>query len=241
MPASEWVQTGLAALLFALAFLVGGRLHPLRAVMSERSAVSFSAGMAAAYVFVHVLPELAQIRTLLTRTSPMELPYEGAAAYFVALIGFLTFYGLDHLQGQLRGRGRQDGAFRLHVGGFAAYAGLVGYLLVHGLEDSPQSRALFTVAFAVHFMTVAHALAEMHGARYARAGRYVLAAMSIAGWAAGLVFTLSPALIGPLLAFISGAVILNSALTELPSEADGRFAPFVCGGLLYGAILLPLS
>jgi len=31
-----------------------------------------------------------------------------------------------------------------------------------------------------------------------------------------------------LLAFISGAVIMTSAVMELPSDKDGRFWPFVC-------------
>ena len=43
------------------------------------------------------------------------------------------------------------------------------------------------------------------------------------------------------MAFISGAVIMNSALMELPSEKDGRFLPFVLGGVLYGLLLLPLG
>jgi len=44
-----------------------------------------------------------------------------------------------------------------------------------------------------------------------------------------------------LVAFISGAVIMNSAVTELPSEKDGRFGPFLAGGLIYAALLLPLG
>jgi hypothetical protein len=44
-----------------------------------------------------------------------------------------------------------------------------------------------------------------------------------------------------LLAFISGAIIMNSTIMELPSEKDGRFLPFVLGGIIYGLILLPLA
>ena len=31
-----------------------------------------------------------------------SLRYEGMAIYFVALVGFLVFYGLEHLRAQLR-------------------------------------------------------------------------------------------------------------------------------------------
>jgi hypothetical protein len=34
---------------------------------------------------------------------------------------------------------------------------------------------------------------------------------------------------------------MNSTIMELPSEKDGRFFPFLSGGLLYGLILLPLG
>ena len=34
---------------------------------------------------------------------------------------------------------------------------------------------------------------------------------------------------------------MNSLISELPSEKDGRFLPFLAGGLLYGVILLPLG
>ena len=44
-----------------------------------------------------------------------------------------------------------------------------------------------------------------------------------------------------LLAFVSVAVIMNSAVMELPSEKDGRFWPFVMGGLAYALLLLPWS
>ena len=50
--------TGAAAALFALMFLVGGRIHPIKSLAHDRrTVISFGAGMTAAYVFVHLLPE----------------------------------------------------------------------------------------------------------------------------------------------------------------------------------------
>ena len=34
---------------------------------------------------------------------------------------------------------------------------------------------------------------------------------------------------------------MNSTIMELPSEKDGRFLPFVTGGVFYGLILLPFG
>lgn len=245
------LETGVAALLFAVVFLVGGRVRPLRAVgAGRRSVISFSAGISAAYVFVHLLPELAGVRRVLTSAAPIELPHEGAAIYFVAMIGFLSFYGLEHLRSHLHlrsaaGEGARAGEigpeFYVHTGGFAAYVWLASYLLLHNLEESPRETALYAGALAVHFLTVEHSLHAEHGAAYLRIGRWVLAGMALAGWIAGLTFALPHAVIALLVAFISGAVVMNSAIMELPSEKDGRFLPFLAGALIYGVILLPLG
>jgi hypothetical protein len=254
------VETGIAALLFALTFLFGGKVHPLKAITRDRrSLVSFSAGMSAAYVFVHLMPEMHGARSVFAESVSGHLPLEGMVIYFVALVGFLAFYGLEHLRVQLseregsegegQGKGTLEGAeaeegglaYRLHVGGFAAYVALVGYLLVRNLEETPVSTALFATAMVFHFLTIDHSLREEHGAAYEGSGRWLLACMSLLGWGAGALFALPAYVLALLVAFLSGAIIMNSAVMELPGHKDGRFLPFVLGGLIYGLILLPLG
>ncbi len=234
-----------AALVFCATFLLVGRLRPFRWVArDERSIVSFGAGVATAYVFVHVMPELNSARHALAESSSLSLRYEGMAIFYVALIGFMIFYGLDHLRKRLHtsSETEQVGAgFKISIGGFAAYVGLMAYLLVHNLEDTPRSVALFALAIAVHFLGVDHSLREEYGASYQRIGRFVLAAMSLLGWGVGMLVTLPRSVLALVVAFISGAVIMNSSITELPTESKGRFLPFLYGGLGYGLILLPLG
>jgi hypothetical protein len=257
MPISELVETGAAALLFAAIFLFGGRVHPLRAVLDRRSIISFSAGVSTAYVFVHLLPELHSVRTVVTRGSSIELPDEGAGIYFVAMIGFLTFYGLEHLRKHLRapsvyeGRGapavaaapggKLEPDFLVHIGGFGVYVWLASYLLIHSLEESPGNSLFYAIALGVHFLTIEHSLHTEHGAAYERIGRFALAGMAVAGWVTGLVLALPQTVIALLVAFVSGAVVMNSAIMELPTEKDGRFVPFLAGSLIYGIVLLPLG
>jgi len=239
------LATGAAALLFAVTFLVGGRVHPLRGLaFDRRSMISFGAGMAAAYVFVHVMPEIHGARIAFVESVSVHLRYEGMLVYFLALVGFLVFYGVDHLRAtaQESPEAEQEGrAFRLHVGGFAAYVWLIGYLLVRNLEQTHVSIALYAVAIAVHFLAVDHDLRHEHGAAYERQGRYVLAAMAIFGWVVGVLVALPHQVLALLVAFLSGAIIMNSLIMELPSGKDGRFLPFVTGGILYGLVLLPLG
>lgn len=87
----------------------------------------------------------------------------------------------------------------------------------------------------------AHALHDEHGAKYERTGRFVLAGMVVAGWGVGMLITLPEYIATLLVAFVSGAIIMNSLIMELPSQKDGRFLPFMTGGIVYGLILLPLE
>jgi hypothetical protein len=238
------LETGFVALLFSTVFLVGARVHPFRRLVRDpRSVVSFGAGMAVAYVFVYLMPELHDARYDFAESVSMYLPYEGMVVYFLALAGFLAFYGMEHLRTQIGKTAEQGGelAFRLHISGFAAYVCLMGYLLVHNLEQTPLSIVLFAIAIVFHFIAVDHALREAHGADYERIGRFVLAGACVLGWAVGLVFVLPNYALALLESFVSGAIIMNSTIMELPSERDGRFLPFVSGGIAYGMILVPLG
>jgi len=193
---------------------------------------------------MHLIPELNAARRDFAAAVPRPLPYEGMAVYFLALIGFLVFYGADHLRAQLKASAAKDedrSAFMFHVGGFAAYVWLMAYLLVHGLEAGSASTALYAVAIASHFLAVDHALREEHGDAYHRVGRYVLAGMCILGWVTSLLVDLPDHAIALLTSFVSGAIVMNSAIMELPPEKDGRFVPFMAGGALYGLLLLPLG
>jgi hypothetical protein len=242
---TEILETGAAALLFAVTFLYGGRVNPLRWILPDhRSVVSFGAGMSAAYVFVHLMPELHGVRLAFAATASVELRYEGMAIYFLALVGFLGFYALDHLRARLKessGEEETGWAFKLHVGGFSAYAWLMAYLLVNNLEETEISMAVFAVAIAFHFLAVGHSLRDEHGAAYDNPGRFVLAGAVLLGWGVGLAVALPRPVVAMLMAFVSGGIIMNSTIMELPSEKDGRFLPFLAGGIVYGLILLPLG
>jgi hypothetical protein len=69
----------------------------------------------------------------------------------------------------------------------------------------------------------------------------VLAGAVLAGWGMGLLFSMRYDVLALLVAFLSGAIIMNNTIMELPSEKDGRFLPFMTGGIAYGLILLPLG
>ena len=244
MEAHSLLETGFAAVLLAATFVVGERTHILGRLLTPRSLTSFGGGMAAAYVFLHVMPELHGARHAFTEAAAMALPYEGKAIYYLALAGFLSFYGIRHFHTrQLSAReGKPDRLdFQVQIGGFAAYAWLMGYLLLRGLEAHHAAIELYAVAMGFHCLAINRELSHEYGNDYRRTGRFILAGMALAGWASAALLDLPASLIPLLLAFLSGAVIMNSLILELPTEKDGRFWPFITGGLLYGLILLPLG
>jgi hypothetical protein len=128
--------------------------------------------------------------------------------------------------------------FLLHVGGFALYAWLVTYLMLRGISDKPPPIAVYAVAMGLHFIGIDHSLLREHGSAYMRVGRFILAAAALAGWSVAMVTSLSPQAVTTGLALISGGVVMNSMVMELPTEKDGRFWPFAIGAAAYTALLL---
>jgi len=93
----------------------------------------------------------------------------------------------------------------------------------------------------LHFVGAAGDLYVEHGPLYMNPGRYMLAAAVLAGWALGTLIRIPPVTFYTLLGLVSGGVVVNSMIMELPSEKDGRFWPFVCGAAGYALVLLLLA
>lgn len=239
------LETGTAAAVFAAVFLGGNQLRPLRGVLRDpHNLLSFSSGIAVSYVFVHVMPEISGARETFVASTSLPTRFEGMVVYVFALVGFISFYSLDHLSRMARKADAEHRAVpdvNIKVGSFAAYVGLISYLLVNSLDNSPQASALYAVAMAVHFLTTDHALREECGDDYRRRGHYILAGAAVLGWAVGLAVVLPRDVLALMLGFLSGGVIVNAAIAELPSDKGGRLLPFVAGAIIYAAILVPLG
>ncbi len=117
----------------------------------------------------------------------------------------------------------------------------MSYLLVNHFSGTPVSTTLYATAMAFHFLSVDAALRHEHGTAYDRTGRFVLAGVVPLGWGMGLFFSIPHDVLALFVAFISGAIIVNNAIMELPPEKDGRFLPFMAGSIAYGLVLLPLG
>jgi hypothetical protein len=257
------------ALLLALIHVFGGRLRFLR-VMPRSRWLSGASGVSVAYVFVHVLPDLADAQESVRRAAA------GTAAaflehhvYLLALVGMMAFYGLERLAkrsraraaGQPGGDGSAEavgpaadglvlaaqrrtatspGVFWIHAVSFAVYNALIGYLLLHREVPGVLSLSTFFAAMATHFLVNDYGLREDHKGRYDRYGRWLLAAAVLVGWCVGASVEVHKAAVGMLFGFLAGGVVLNVLKEELPEERQSNFFAFAGGAIGYTALLLAM-
>lgn len=202
--------------------------------------LSAAGGASVAYIFLHLFPELSEGQEEIEELQ--VLGYIQHHIYLISLIGLAVFYGLERAVISSKGSDKSEeletGVFWVHIGSFAFYNALIGYILYHREEGPVQEMLLFSIAMALHFIINDYGLQEHHKAYYRRYGRWLLVTALLAGWVAGLILPLPDAVVMMLMAFIGGAVILNVLKEELPEERKSRYWAFVLGAGVYSALLL---
>lgn len=231
----------LAVIVLALVHIVGARLTFLNS-MPRSYWLSFAGGTAVAYVFVHILPDLSHSQDAIEESNLAGLDFLERHVYFVALLGLATFYGLERWVRSSKKSpddvpGSGNGVFWVHVGVFAFYNALIGYLLTSRDIPGFSSLLAFSIAMAFHFLTNDHSLREHHKQVYHDRGRWLLAAAVLFGWVAGLIVDAGEAVVGVIYAFVAGGIILNALKEELPTDRESRFLPFAAGAAGYAALL----
>lgn len=232
------------ALLLAALHLAAPRIRRLPFV-PERATGSFAGGLAVAYVFLHLLPEIAEgnesIGEALSRVVE-PTPLLDLGIFIVALAGFAAFYGLERLadrqQGNAAGTSAPAGIYWLHLGSFVVYNGLITYTMALRLRTGIAFAVLFAIAMGLHFVLTDRSLEEHYPKRFGRGGRLLLAVALVVGWALAAVFApTSPVLVAVLTALLGGSILLNVFKEELPSTGRSSYGWFMVGLALYAGLL----
>lgn len=218
----------IVAAVFAVGHLVSPWLFRLQQPFRE-SVSSFSGGLASAYVFLHLLPEISTGGELL-----------GPRIYVVVLVGLAGYYGVEIVIHRSRGdRGKRINA-RLHFLASAVYTCLLLFTLCQQLPDSAALTLATAVTIGLHLVSNDFGLQEEYGERFVRRGRYLLVAATIAGY--GLTFVREPheEVLDLLTALLAGFIMFNAFRKELPEIREARFGAFLSGmGLfLVGHVVL---
>src|ERR1700733_6703348 len=181
---------------------------------APRRVLSAAAGVSVAYVFIRALPEMSEAQDVFTRvTLNRGLPFPERRVSMAALLGFLLFYGLENMVSRSAARRGEQGAptagltYKLQLVGFAAYCGLVGYLMVH---QQSLPTLLYLIAMTLHFLAVNHSFEREYGSTYDRSGRWLLAGAVLAGGVAGIFTSMSEGMRGNFLGVNGGGVVLNN-------------------------------
>ena len=241
------VESFAVSLMFAFVFFLGGMLHRPGSKW-RRGLLSFSAGAAVAYIFVHLSPELYLTRDeFIKETAHLSLSFHELWINLATMLGFVVFYGLEQFivgskeesdKGDHTELGENNTLFRIHIGVFGVYALLVSYLLVRSLEKGFVPIWFYAAAMSFHFLTVGNSLHREYKALYDRVGTGILSAFTLIGWGLGVMIELPKPVVSILFGFIAGGVIVNTMISELPREKEGRFGPFLSGAICYTALLL---
>jgi hypothetical protein len=178
-------------------------------------------------------------------TAHRNLPFPEYRVAFAALVGFVLYYGLEHMVASSRLSARwlerkvhTEPVFWLHLAGFAAYSALVSYLPARWPEGSAEVPLLYCGAMSVHLLGIDHSLRREHGTLYETRGKWVLGAAVLLGVAIGVMFEVPIPVLSTVRGVICGGVVVNSMIMELPKENDGRFGAFCLGAFGYAALLI---
>lgn len=208
----------------------------------EGVAASVGGGAAVAYVFVHLLPEVARGSTdvaevLGEHVEVTEL--EEVLLFVVALAGFLLLYGLDHLAERRRA---DSGSFAVHIGVYAVYNGVITYALPTRFRTGAGWAVVFVVAMGVHFLLSDRGLAEHYQDRFRRIGRPVLVGSLVAGFFLAWAFAPTSAIVVSfLLALLGGFVLYNVFSDELPGDSRLRYPVFLASAASYAGVLVAIT
>jgi hypothetical protein len=233
----------IVAVVLAVVHVIAGKLRFLDGT-PRTIWLSAAGGVSVAYVFVHILPELAEAQDKFREHNTGWLAQVELHSWLLALTGLAIFYGLERLvkQHQMRTPHEREGAaagvFWIHTASFAVYNLLFGYLLPHREGAGVLSLSFYGVAIAFHFLVNDFGLRQDHKDRYDGIVRWVLAAALLGGYIVGRVATLPELGTSAVFALLAGGIVLNVLKEELPAERQSRFSAFAGAAAGYAALLI---
>lgn len=206
----------------------------------QDAVASFAGGVAVAYVFVHMLPELADGELAFSQIDiPDAIPdlFIQSALFLVALVGLVVFYAFD-----AKAESSTAGSRKLYRANLIM-VGVLSLIFSYTNPDRIRLGADFAILFAIvmslHFVLSDRGLARAHPQHFRRKDRWVLTAFLFAGLVLSYIapppnelFVAIPT------AFLGGAVLMTVFREELPSVNVARLGWFTAGVTLFSALLL---
>ena len=245
----EFINLGnmFIALVITCVLMISHYLSPLLARipgLGQRRVKSFAGGLAVAYVFLHMLPELVEGNDAIGRALEETValtPLLDLGIFILALAGFSIFYGLELLAARAKAKGPEASAnvYYLHLFMYCLYNILITYTMPLRVQTGLGYAVIFTVAMALHFILTDRGFNRHFHARFSLAGRLILLSSLFLGWLiTALTEPINVLAVSLLIAFLSGSVLYNVFREELPAERGSSYPWFMLGILLTSVLLV---
>lgn len=202
--------------------------------------LSLAGGISFAYVFVSLLPELAEGQVSLEKAFKGFFPYLERHVYVIALFGFLFFYGMQSLPSVKDDRWFNFN-FWFSIGGYVLFNLLIGSAISDANNPDVRPLYLFTFVMGLHYFVNDHNLREKHKEEYEKKGRFILTLALVLGGILGAELKIPDAIIALLVSFAAGGIMLNVMCYELPKKKQESFLYFSGGACLYAVLLLAIG
>lgn len=219
--------TAVFAISMAVVHVAAPRIR--RALQGRESIVaSLGGGMAAAYVFVHLLPELDQGNALL-----------GRMIFVLSLVSFVIYYGMStymQSRSELQPAGSQASSSAAHS--FfpfkLAQLWIYNWLIIYGtpadVAESGWHGIGLIVAMALHLMHSDYELGTQYPQPFDARGRLVLATAPLAGWISVVLDQKTNQTVNDILVALLAGIMLYSVFREqIPDHRESRFWWFFLG------------
>jgi hypothetical protein len=231
-------HTGEYALLVAALLGLSHLLGPfVRNVFRNNPAkvISFGGGLAIAYVFIKLIPEIEEAHVFL-----------GDRTHVIVLFSFLAFHAIElklirpiTIQNAVEGDDSDNSRlFWMHIAVIWVYSFMVVFALPDRVSQSFVIAALSGVAIGLHCLYKGVILHGEFRELYERRARFLLLSAPILGWLAHIVIQPSEQVFSVAIAMLAGFLMQGVFRQELPSLNRTRFSWMVAGALIFLAIVL---
>jgi hypothetical protein len=202
---------------------------------------SFAGGVAVAFVFLHMLPELVEqnepIGKLLAKLHWLT-PLGDLSIFIAALAGFLIYYGLEILA-EKQTSTSSNSLYRLHIATFCLYNFLITYTMTLRIATGLFFSLVFIIAMSLHFIIIDKKFTRLYPKKFSHTWRFILVGALLLGWVVSVVFDpVNVLVVAMMTAFLSGSILLNVFREELPSANRTSYRSFLLGSMLVTGVLV---
>lgn len=191
----------------------------LKVLEKHRAAVaSFAGGLAVSYVFLHLIPELEE-----------GLGVVGSRIYFIALVGFVLFFGVELLITRYQSAAEHTRHYLLHTSVAFVYTTLTIFTLGMQLPATSALTIVFALSLGLHLMSNDFGLQEEYGSRYVINGRYFLIFAVLLGYILSIIRRPHEIVVDSLTAILAGFMLYKVFRAELPEIRQVKYLPFITG------------